>query len=82
MDKLIDRANYGTGTPLAGDSALKKLTVRIDFSTDGSLEHSWNTAETAVGWDTGSPEMRTPEFVDQSIAVTITTRSTSIEAIG
>ena len=56
--------------------------ARIDFSEDGSLERSWQTAETAVGWDPDSPEMGTPGFVAQSIAATETTRPTLIEAIG
>ena len=67
---------------LAGDSTLKTSMVRIDFSGDGSLERSWQTAETEVGWDPDSQEMRAPGFVTQSIAATATTRPTSIEAIG
>ena len=81
-EPLFDRANDGTGTPFAGNSVLKKSMVRIDFSRDGSLKHSWQTAKTEVGWDSDSQEMGPPEFVAQSIAATATTRPISIEATG
>ena len=74
--QIIDRADYGTGAPLAGDSALKKSMVQIDFSGDGSLEHSLHEDEIVVGWYTDIPEMRTPEFIARSIAATTTARPT------
>ena len=82
MKRLLITADDGTGAPLAGDSTLKTSMVRIDFSGDRSPERSWQTAETAMGWDPDSQEMRAPRFVTQSIAATATTRPASIEAIG
>ncbi len=79
---LIDMADDGSGMPLAGDSALKKSMVRIDLTGDGSLGSSWQTAETASGWDPESTEMGTPGVVPQGITATTTTRPTSIETIG
>ena len=76
---LIDSADDGSGVPLAGDSALKKSMVRIDFTGDGTLEGSWQTAKTASGWDPESAEMGTPGVVPHGITETTTTRPTSIE---
>lgn len=74
---LIDTADDGSGVPLAGDSALKKSMVRVDFNGDGRLASSWQTAESALGWDPESSEMGTPGFVD--ITSSKATRPTSIE---
>lgn len=58
--RLIDRADDGTGAPLAGDSQLKQSMVRIHLDGDGSDPASWATAEQAIGWQAGATELGTP----------------------
>ena len=56
---LIDVAG-DRGTPLAGDADNRKSMVRKDPVTAGQVASSWQTADTAVGWDEGTSECGTP----------------------
>ena len=61
--QLIDLADDGRGTPLAGDARLKRSMVRIAFDQDGSLPASWAIAQEASGWDAESSELGTPGLI-------------------
>jgi len=58
---LIDTADDGIGTPLAGDKELKTSMVRNESPGDGTLSENWHTAETRSGWDENTEEFGTPE---------------------
>ncbi|MFZ5363880.1 MAG: lamin tail domain-containing protein [Patescibacteria group bacterium] len=56
----IDRADDGSGPPLAGDNTNKYSMERNDAPGDGSLATSWHTATTSSGFDAGAIERGTP----------------------
>ena len=58
--ELIDLADDGKGTPLAGDNNQKKSMVRILLDQDGTLPTSWSTAKMARGWDEEAAKRGTP----------------------
>ena len=61
--ELIDLADDGKGTPLAGDNNQKHSMVRILLDQDGTLPTSWSTAKMARGWDEEAAERGTPGFI-------------------
>ena len=58
--ELVDRADDGSGAPLAGDGKLKHAMVRVDFQADGTHKEAWGTAIEAAGWRQGATELGTP----------------------
>jgi len=58
---VIDAADDGTGSPLAGDNDKKYSMVRNDPPGDGTLAECWHTATEASGWKEGATEKGTPQ---------------------
>ncbi len=56
----IDRADDGSGVPLAGDNTNKYSMERNDVPGDGSLAINWHTATSSSGFDAGATEKGTP----------------------
>ena len=66
---LVDVADDGTGSPLAGSNDSPKASMIRNYSSDpdsfpkaddGTLPGSWDTATHAKGWDDGATEKGTP----------------------
>jgi len=83
--QLIDMADDGKGAPFAGDSQMKYAMVRIDFTQDGTLASSWDTAREASGWDAESAELGTPgsipTYLQPTSQKTESARATSIAPV-
>ncbi len=58
--ELIDEADDGQGTPLAGDNIKKYSSERNQEPDDGTLASSWHTSRKSVNFDPGSIERGTP----------------------
>ena len=57
---LIDIADDGRGSPLAGSNEKKASMVRVVPDIDGFEKRAWATSTTASGWDPGAEELGTP----------------------
>ena len=66
---VMDTADDGTGSPLAGDNDKKCSMVRNDPPGDGTLSDSWRTAAEASGWKEGATEKGTPQNSKSAISV-------------
>ena len=62
---LMDVADDGKGSPLAGDTKLKQAMVRLAFEQSGTLGTSWGTARETSGWDDGATELGTPGSIPE-----------------
>ena len=77
INNLIDTADDGDGTPLAGSNVSpKKSMSRKSPPGDGILEASWCTANTSVNWDSGAEEFGTPGA--ENVCNTTTSLTTTI----
>ena len=57
----IDRADDGSGAPLAGDNTTKASMERNATPGDGTLASSWHTAFSPANLDSGATELATPD---------------------
>jgi len=81
--QLVDRADDGSGAPLAGDGKLKHAMVRVDFEADGSLKAAWDTATDAAGWRSEATELGTPGAIPaRLLSTSIGSSATAVPAIG
>ena len=81
--RLVDRADDGSGAPLAGDGKLKHAMVRVDFEADGTLEEAWATATDAAGWRGGAAELGTPGTIPaRLLSTSIGSSATAVPATG
>jgi len=79
--RLVDRADDGSGAPLAGDGKLKQAMVRVDFLADGAQKEAWGTAVEAVGWRQGTTELGTPGTIpSRLLSPSVDATSTAVPA--
>lgn len=66
--ELIDEADDGEGTPLAGDNTKKYSSERNEEPDDEMLASSWHTSRESVNFDPGATEQGTPKAKNSKIA--------------
>ena len=72
---LVDVADDGSGSPLAGHKDNKHSMIRnycsdpdlFPKADDGTISESWDTATHAKGWDDGAIEKGTPGFLEPAV---------------
>lgn len=80
---VIDTADDGAGTPLAGNSTNKYSMERNFDPGDGTLASNWHTAVASIGFDVGATEKGTPKSGNKSELVNPTfTISVSPDPVG
>lgn len=81
---LVDAADDGSGSPLAGSYAsgsVWKSMERNPSGVDGAAKESWHTASASVGFDDATKELGTPGSANSNSAPTIVWNSdTTVQA--